>query len=175
MLEAATAVAQEFGLSGLTFAKVAEYLGTSDRMVVYYFPTKAELISAAVTRMGADLQAVLAEAFGSDRRHVDDLVATAWPVLATPAADRVFAVFFEAVGLASGGKEPYVDLANGLFAAWAHWLESRVVGSSASVRQRRALAVMATVDGLLLLRRVLGPEAAQAAFESLAPGRSLPR
>ncbi|MEY3588397.1 MAG: hypothetical protein RJA47_993, partial [Actinomycetota bacterium] len=36
MLAAAVATALESGFSGLTYAKVADHLGTSDRMVVYY-------------------------------------------------------------------------------------------------------------------------------------------
>jgi len=171
MLEASVAVAAEFGLSGLTFAKVAERLGTSDRMVVYYFPTKADLVTATLSRMGVELQTMLAEAFGSEPRTVDELVASAWPVLATRQADRIFAVLFEAIGLASAGKEPYSTLAAALFDGWATWLAPRVLGSSAKVRRRRALGVMATIDGLLLLRRLLGPDAAQAAFEALQAHR----
>lgn len=171
MLEASVAVAGEFGLSGLTFAKVAERLGTSDRMVVYYFPTKADLITATIVRMGGDLQVMLAKAFGAEPRSVDELIATAWPVLASRHADRVFAVLFEAIGLASAGKEPYSVLAPALLDGWATWLEPRVIGSSAKVRRRRALGVMATIDGLLLLRRLLGADAAQAAFEALQLNR----
>jgi len=171
MLAAAVAVASEVGLSGLTFAKVAERLGTSDRMVVYYFPSKAALIEASVAHMGAELQAVLARAFGDEPRSADELVAVAWPVLTTRSADKVFAVFFEALGLASAGVQPYDSLARVLMEGWATWLAPRVAARSEAECRQQALAVMARIDGLLMLRRVLGPKAAQAAFEASAAGR----
>lgn len=170
MLDAAVAVVGEVGLGGLTFARVAERLGTSDRMVVYYFPTKADLVTAVVTALGGQLQVVLAEAFGSDPHDVDDLVARAWPVLATEAADRVFAVFFELVGAASAGQEPAATLAPALLEAWVAWLEPRVTGATPDERRARALATVARVDGLLLVRRLLGPDAADAAVRAQLDG-----
>lgn len=37
-----------------------------------------------------------------------------WPLLVDPAADRVVALFFEAIGLAATGRPPYAH------GAWAH-------------------------------------------------------
>lgn len=171
MLAAAVAVAGDVGLSGLTFAKVAERLGTSDRMVVYYFPSKSALVEAAVTHMGAELQSVLAVAFGDEPRSADELVVAAWPVLTTRSADKVFAVFFEALGLASAGVQPYESLAKVLMDGWAAWLTPRVAAPTEVMRRQHALAVIARIDGLLMLRRVLGAKAAQSAFEVSTNGR----
>ena len=46
MLAAAVDVARAEGLSSLSFGRVARQVGTNDRTVVYYFPTKADLIGA---------------------------------------------------------------------------------------------------------------------------------
>ncbi|MEY4175993.1 MAG: hypothetical protein RI900_3158 [Actinomycetota bacterium] len=167
MLAAAVAVAAEAGLSGLTFAKVAERLGTSDRMVVYYFPSKSALVEATVAAMGLELQVVLAAAFGDEPRSARELLEAAWPVLTTPSADAVFAVFFEAVGLASARVQPYQGLAEVLMEEWVKWLAPRVLGATAAVRRREALALMARLDGLLMLRRVMGAKPAQVAFEAV--------
>jgi AcrR family transcriptional regulator len=163
IVAAAAEVALARGIAEVTFGKVAAHLGISDRMVVYYLPTKHDLVLAAASAIAADLQAVLDEAFGSARRDPDALVRAAWPVLTAPTSDRVFAVFFEIIGLAAAGRSPFDQLATAMMGAWADWLADRTTGSTPDLRRQRALAVMATLDGLLVLRQTLGADAADAA------------
>ena len=170
IVDAAAGVAREFGLSGLTYRRVADRLEISDRMVVYYLPTKAELISAAVSALSVELQQLLAEAFGDQRRDPDSLVRKAWPVLTTPTAERIFAIFFEAIGLAAARTEPYDQLVPAMMAAWLDWLTGRSSGSTPAARRRNALAVIARVDGLLLVRQTLGTAASNDAARALGIG-----
>lgn len=167
VLAAAVDVALDSGMTGLTFARVAERLGASDRMVVYYFASKAELISAVAGELGAELQSLLAEAFGDEPADADQLLAAAWPVLATKRADRIFAVFFEMMGLASAGQAPYAGLVGVVMNSWADWLAERVKGSRPEIRRQRALSVMARIDGLLLIRRTMGATAANTAARDI--------
>ncbi len=167
LLDAAVAVARESGVGAVTFGTVARQLGINDRTVVYYFPTKAELVAAVVTTLGAELQALLEQAFGDVPLPRAELMRRAWPVLATPEADPSFAAFFEVVGLASTGAEPYRSLAAGIVAEWLPWLAARVAGRTAAQREREALAVLAQMDGLLLLRRLAGPDDADRAAKAL--------
>lgn len=172
ILAAAVAVSLEAGIAAVTFNRVGERLGISDRTVVYYFPTKADLITSVALAIVADLEALLERAFGSQRRSQADLLKLAWPVITTADADRVFALYFEIVGLASTGQAPYVDLARGLVHGFVQWITPRQLGSTPAVRRRRALAAVAQIDGLLLMRQILGPEAADlAAHESGANRR----
>ena len=167
ILDEAVEVAVANGLAELTFAKVAAGLGISDRMVVYYFPTKLDLVAGVAIRLGDELQLLLAKAFGDERRTPDELLALAWPVLASRRGDRVFALFFEMIGLASAGQEPYPHMVRSLMEAWRDWLAERVVGERIDVRRRRALSVMARIDGLLMIRRTMGNEAASLAAREM--------
>jgi AcrR family transcriptional regulator len=167
LLAAAVAQAQESGIGSVTYGTVARRLGISDRTVVYYFPTKVDLVVAVVSALGADLQALLERAFGDEPLPRAELMHRAWPVLANPSADPAFDAFFEVVGLASTGAEPYRTLSSAIVEQWLPWLSARVEARTAPQREREALAIMAQMDGLLLLRRLAGPEAAERAARAL--------
>ena len=166
ILAGALAAAFKEGLSQLTFGRVAKRLGISDRVVVYYFPTKDDLIGEVLYVMGTELQATLAPTFSSPAADHLDLLRSAWPILARPEADPVFALFFEGAGLAATGLEPYHSLIPKLVDAWIEWAAEFVRGTPAR-RRAEAEAAVAILDGLLLLRQIAGPAAANRAAKTL--------
>lgn len=166
LLEAAVATAFDVGLSRVTYGRVATRLGISDRIVVYYFPTKADLITDVLTALGVRLQAALGPAFAETAADHRELLRTAWPVLATTDADAVFALYFEAAGLAASGREPYSALVPRLVAGWIEWAADRIDGPP-DQRRREAAAAIAVIDGLLLVRQLAGPDAADRAADQI--------
>jgi AcrR family transcriptional regulator len=166
ILDEALAAAFDDGLSQLTFGRLARRMGISDRIVVYYFPSKEALIGEVMTALAVRLQRRLAEAFASVERDHRALVRTAWPVLAHPDADPLFALYFEAMGLAAAGRDPYRTLLPALIGAWVDWVAGFIEGTTAE-RRAEAEAAIALIDGLLLLRRLAGPEVAGRASHQL--------
>lgn len=168
LLAGALAAAFDLGLSQLTFGRLAKRLGVSDRVVVYYFPSKDDLIGDVLLALGARLQAALAPAFATPAANHIEMLRAAWPVLARPEHDPVFALFFEAGGLAAASREPYRSLVPQLVTAWVEWAAGLITGTPAR-RRDEAAAAIATIDGLLLFRQLAGPKAAdQAARRILA-------
>ena len=167
LVRAAVEAAVEDGLSQLTFGRLAKRLGISDRMIVYYFPTKDDLIGEVLFAMGAELQMLLERAFGTERLSPDELGRRAWPALTTRNADRVFGVFFEVAGQAAAGIEPYKKFAPMLIDGWIQWMLPFIEGSNKDVRRKRALALTAQLDGLLLMRQLSGASAANTAAAQL--------
>ncbi len=154
------------GLSQLTFGRLAKRLGTSDRIVVYYFPTKNDLITEVLVAIGLRLQHELEEAFGQQASDHVELAVSAWPVLARQDLDPIFALYFEAIGLAAAGREPYRALVTQLMRGWIEWLAESLEGT-AEHRRSEAEAAIALIDGLLLMRAMAGPEAADRAASRL--------
>lgn len=162
ILAGALAAARDDGLSQLTFGRLARRLGISDRIIVYYFPTKPDLISEVIGAMGNDLQQALADAFATPASGHVQMVERAWPLLATPASDRVFALFFEANGLAAVGIEPYATIVPALVEGWIDWAATLIDDGNTNPRTEAATAV-AIIDGLILMRLLAGPAAADGA------------
>ncbi len=174
MLDAAVDVVLEEGLLALTYGSLAKRMGVADRSIVYYFHTKEDLVTKTVLAIGAMMQTILADAFGDAPRPKSELMRLSWPALTTPAADRVFAVFFEMVGLAAAGKSPFDVLAPAAMELWVDWLIPRIDTSgddtgndTGNDKRPLAYAIVATLDGLLLLRHTCGAEAAEQAATQL--------
>lgn len=166
ILEGAVHAAVDHGLGALTFGRLARYLGTSDRVIVYYFPTKNALITDVLVAVGIRLQDVLARAFPATAADHREMAAAAYPALADPAVDPLFAVYFEACGLAAAHVAPFHEVAPQLMTAWVDWLAGFFSGTR-SRRAREAEATMALIDGLLLMRHLAGPRAADRAARAL--------
>lgn len=172
LLGSALEVAQDDGLHRLTFGRVAARAGVSDRIVVYYFPDKAALITAVLGAVGQQLEAGLEEALSGRRARTHrELVRLAWPALDAAGARQISAVYIEALGLAAAGVAPYVDLAAAIVSTWEGWLVEHLDGPRAT-RPQEASAALALLDGLLMVRFAGGAEAADRAFVALGLGAS---
>ncbi|MEM9133773.1 MAG: TetR/AcrR family transcriptional regulator [Actinomycetota bacterium] len=168
LLAGALAATRDEGLSRLTFGRLAKRLGVSDRVIVYYFPTKDDLIGSVLVAIAGELQGALADVVSDGLTGHGDLVKRAWPVLSSPEHDRVFALFFEATGLAAAGLAPYDGVVPELVEAWIQWAASMLDGAAGEeARRAEAEASIALVDGLLLLRQLRGVEVADRAAAAL--------
>jgi AcrR family transcriptional regulator len=167
ILAAAVEETLETGIGALTFKRVAVRLGIPDRMVVYYFPTKDDLVLAVVGELGGRLRLLLGAAFGDERLPVEDLMRRAWPVLARPATDAVLRVYLEIIGLACARQEPFASVAPHLLDGWVDWVAPHVEAPSPAAARHRATAAVAQLDGLLIVRALSGARAANDAARAL--------
>ena len=78
----------------------------------------------------------------------------------------MFALFFEANGLATTGREPYASLVPTLVQMWIDWVAAFIDGTPEQ-RQGEAETAIAMIDGLLLLRQLGGADRADRAAQRL--------
>lgn len=166
ILGGAVELALAEGVGSLTFGRLAKRMGTSDRVVVYYFPSKTTLVSEVLVEIGNQLQAVLAKAFTEPAAGHRQLAKAAYGVLARDDTDAIFAVYFESCGLAAAGAQPFQDLAAALFEGWVGWLSGFFRGNPKQ-RRAEAEATLALIDGVLLMRQLAGAQAADRAAKAL--------
>ena len=165
ILGAAVRVAASSGLNGLSFRLVAEEVGTSDRVIIYYFGEKSQLLTAILGHVGEKLKAMLAVTLPSSRpgsaSRLDVLIA-ARQTFADPNAAQATRLFLEAVGLSIAGTEPYSSLVPQLLQGWIAWLDEQMGTDGA--RSSEAAAIVALVEGLLIIGLLLGPDSESAAW-----------
>jgi AcrR family transcriptional regulator len=125
--EAATDYVLERGLVGLSLRPMAAELGTSDRMLLYHFDGKDDLV-ATVLRVSNDrsMAAIRALAPAPDvRTAVLDL----WAAFTSPALDRCQRVYVEAAALGLLGREPYVSVVREANTLWIAAVADYLVAS----------------------------------------------
>ncbi|WP_380169578.1 TetR/AcrR family transcriptional regulator [Jannaschia sp. R86511] len=166
VLDAAVAVAGRVGLGGLSYRLVAQEAGTSDRMVVYYFADKTALLGGVLARVGDELRAILEQslpAAGPDGLTRAQVLRASRSVFTDPDRQPVLRLLVEAVGLGAAGREPFATVVPQLLQGWVVWLEGRMGPAGPG----EAVATVATVEGLVIVGGLLGPDARAAAWDAL--------
>lgn len=172
LLAAAMEVASQVGLSNVSFGKVAKHLGISDRTIVYYFPSKQDLLQAVIAGFGFQLGQELQAAFAVPAARAEELIQKAWPTLTT-SAEPVFRLFFEAIGLAIYGRSPFAELVPKAMEGWVQFLMPALDLPEAQQRTEAETA-LALLDGLMILHFTVGAESAKRALQRLVSNQAQP-
>jgi len=168
LLQAAVDLALDEGLGALTFGRLAKRIGIADRTLVYYFTNKQTLLEAVLGVLAGRLMEQLSAAFGELRRPPKELLRMAYPVLTRDEANRIFALWFEFVGQAAVHHEPERSLASVMLEAWIDWLTERIDARTRARARQDAIAMIATIDGALLMHHLGHVEAARSAVAAAA-------
>jgi len=150
LAEAATDYALEHGLIGLSLRPLGEALGTSDRMLLYHFRDKDDLVATILrTTTARSVVAVDALPPSADlRAAVRDL----WRTVTTSPLERCQRLYVEAAAIGLFGREPYAGEVREANAAWMTALAShfRRAGLGRAAARQAATLVDATFMGLQL-------------------------
>lgn len=149
------------GLARLSLRPVAAALGTSDRMLVYYFGSRDVLVAAVLDAAAGQLRNLVAAALPPRPLPPAEVVGLAPALLGDPGARALLSLWLEVAGLAARGDTRCAATARDVIDGWLAWLAERL---DVPAPQRRAAAagVLAVLDGLLLEALVGRPEAAAA-------------
>lgn len=143
------------GLSDCGIRSLGRAAGLSDRMLIYHFGTKDALLALALNTLAEGLAAQLSALLGDHRRPAATLLGELLAASSAPALAPSLRLWFEIVGAAAAGTEPYVANARVLAQNWLAWLEARIDPADPI----RSDEVFARLEGRLLMRMV-GVEAA---------------
>lgn len=160
------------GVATLSLRPLAAAVGTSDRMLLYYFGSRDGLLAAVLDAVGRQLQDGLTGGLAAERVPPARLLASAWSLVQDPSVEPHLRLYLEVCGLAVRGREPFRTVARQVAEGWLEWVGERLDVPPEQARDAAA-GVLAVVDGLLLLRfvAVAGASDAAAAWLAEALGR----
>jgi AcrR family transcriptional regulator len=168
LAEAATDYVLEHGLVGLSLRPLAEALGTSDRMLLYHFGSKDDLVSTVMRTSNSRSVSLLTALPPSAGVH--EAVLDLWRAMTSTSIAACSRMYVEAAAVGFFGREPYAAVLRELNDEWMAALARHLVasGTEPSRAARVAALVDATVMGLLLDMPLDPPEAQRRTVDDLA-------
>lgn len=141
----------ENGLDGASLRPLAAAIGTSDRMLLYYFPDKATLVSAILQCVAQRLARQLADEVPLGRAlDVGAMQATLRDTLRKPALRPYMRLWLELSGHAARGEEPHRSIGAAIAQGFLDWIAQRLAGPAAAA-PAAALSILIQIEGILLL------------------------
>jgi len=167
MADRVAALALQEGLGDMSLRLVASRLGTSDRMLLYYFATKTDLVLAVLQRLGQRQLDVLQVAPTKSRSPPDVVLARAWKLVSNPAVLPLMRIWAEVSLRGAKGEEPYRQIAEQTVGGWLAWLETRLDMRPGKKRRELAATILTMLQGAILLE-ILHPGATDGVGKLLA-------
>ena len=137
------------GLAGSPLRALASAAGTSDRMLLYYFADRDELLGVVLDHIAARLQGFLAQVDQTPRAWAT-LLRLLWDQARTPALRPYLQLMLELATAAGRGEEPHRVAAARIAGGFIDWTAARLDPAKGPAAARAAL-LLATLDGLVLL------------------------
>lgn len=154
------------GLAQTSLRQLAGAAGVSDRMLLYYFSDKADVLAAAMSAIAGQLTVGLSAVLPEGMRLPPRQLALVAAQLATQSEMRRFMrLWVEMVAAAAKGEEPYAAIVAQIMAGFRQWVDTRLDLGEGADREAMASTLIALIDGLALVdicsdddmaRRMLG-------------------
>ena len=143
------------GLEQTSLRTLAAAAGTSDRMLLYYFADKEDVLREALGALALRLGGLLDRAIPAGTlRRFDDLLAEVCAALQAPALQPFMLVWLELAARAARGEQPFRLVAGLMADGFLGWISDRLLVGREDERRHQAALLLATVDGLALLAAV---------------------
>ena len=127
LLPALAAHVLEHGLGAASLRPLAKAAGTSDRMLVYHFGKRDELIREVLDYISGVYSAALDAAMGEERAKTrQDVLAKILGHMREPAMQPFLSLWWEIVAGAARGSESHRDAAKQMMDRLLNWLEEQM-------------------------------------------------
>ena len=143
------------GCAEIPLRELARELGTSDRMLLYYFEDKADLVTATLAAVSVKLAKTLRAALPSGRVAPARLLAQVSTLLASRPIKPYMSVWADLVAHGTRGEEPYRGLMTASAAGWLDRIEAHLDLPAGAERRRVAAVVLTIAEGSRMLEDAL--------------------
>jgi len=134
------------GMAAASLRPLAAAVGTSDRMLLYYFPDKAALVTAVLEAVAARLTALLEANRPAARLSRAALQAHLTPMLFDDNVWPFMQLWLEIASMAARGDAVCARVGGGIARGFVAWLGDQLT------EPREALPLLITIEGAVLLK-----------------------
>lgn len=138
------------GLQGARLRPMAIAAGTSDRMLLYYFADKNELLSETLSLVAQRLLRLL-EQSKAEPMPFPSLLLHLARMLKNPAIRPYLRLWLELAAMAGRNLEPFRSVSRQIGDGFLDWITDGLQGRSNADRRAKAALLFATLEGLVLL------------------------
>lgn len=154
LLKALGAHILENGLANVSLRPLARAAGTSDRMLIYHFGTKDQLIEAVLGQLASDLETILTTGVPVEKsRSLDACLFEIMQVLRADDVRRYLLVWLEIVAAAGLGNERFKVIGSEMLRRFLPWLKARLP-EDVTDRDATAATLLALVEGCVVMDAV---------------------
>lgn len=152
------------GLAGASLRPLARAVGTSDRMLLYYFRDKDELLAVTLERVALRLAALLEAAVPAGTRlPPETLLQAVWMGMSSPAMQPFLRVWLELAAGSARGEQPHRETAGRIADLFHAWLADRVETANAD---QVAAELFVKLEGAMLIEALGRRALAEAGLRS---------
>ncbi|WP_309645950.1 TetR/AcrR family transcriptional regulator [Phenylobacterium sp.] len=142
------------GLSAASLRPLAKAAQTSDRMLLYYFKDKAEIIAATLDQVSLRLVALLEDQTAKTPLPLADLRTQLLTLLFAERLWPYMRIWLEVAALAARGDPVYRDVGERIARGFLAWGAAQLDSPTPDAREADAARLMVTIEGMLLMRSV---------------------
>ena len=155
------------GLRAATLRPLAAAAGTSDRMLLYYFTDKDELLAATLHRIAERMLTQFDEAVPGEPRAFRILLAEVQAILSSDNIKPFMHLWLDLASGAARGIQPHLHVAGEIADGFLAWVTSRLKVEAHGNPATSAALFMACIEGMSLLEAVGRPSIADFASTEL--------
>jgi AcrR family transcriptional regulator len=143
------------GLAAATLRPLAAAAGTSDRMLLYYFADKDELLTATLDRIAKRMIVRLDGAIPIEPpRPFPVLLKQVWAALASESLRPFMPLWLELASGAARGLQPHRNVAGEILGGFLAWVTIRLKPETGGEPRFLASLFLASIEGMYLLEAI---------------------
>ena len=152
LLDAIVDYLMAHGVAELSLRPLAKAVGSSPRVLLYYFGSKEELVVKALARMRERQRGTYEKMKAANFATPRDACRAIWNHLSAPESESLFRMFVEAYALALRHPRQFAEFLRAAIEDWLGFLAAPLIrkGYAQSVARAHATVVLAGFRGFLL-------------------------
>ena len=144
----------EHGLIAASLRPLAKAAGTSDRMLLYYFNDKAEIIGATLQRIAERMTVILSERASPTPLPLEPLVRQLTAMVVEEQFWPYMCVWLELASRAGRGDPLYMPIASAIGAGFLAWGEAQLQSPNPETQHREAVQLLIRIEGAVMVRAI---------------------